>query len=422
MGYGMAQAGPVTVVAVDTTEFYSDPKLFKSAWTQMRLAALKGTASLWIPEVVVRETVRHYDQQVSQHFAAMGDADEAIAGLAWSEDEPWAIDEHYDEAVGKLVAGYEKWLRARLTRVGATILPLPSMRHEEIVSRMLREEKPFRIKGGKEKKGADGYRDILIWASIAEHAAKTLGPDDTLIFVTRNHSDFCDAKDLTTVAAVLLADLTGADQSAKQLASFTRALPEKIPSIRRVDALTNLTDILPDSAADDAELEMQDALATETSTRSKLWSAVTKAATDLVGKTIADADQVEKYSDGLDFDAFHLPLEFPRLRELDVKWRSAKATVYGTDPDSEQTLILAQVTAKADAYLEGKIHVSDYDQASGFTVSLVNRHMYEAEGMRTVLLHFNARIEPDGTVASLDLEKAVPAASAQEDGAAEPVA
>jgi hypothetical protein len=53
---------------------------------------------------------------------------------------------------------------------------------------MLREKMPFRVKGDGGKKGPDGYRDMLIWASIAEHAAANLVPDDTLILVTKNHT------------------------------------------------------------------------------------------------------------------------------------------------------------------------------------------------------------------------------------------
>jgi hypothetical protein len=65
-------------------------------------------------------------------------------------------------------------------------------------------------------------------------------------------------------------------------------------------------------------------------------------------------------------------------------------------------------TTSRYAYIEGYVHTLDYDGTSGFTGDLVNQHMYEVEGVRPVLLHFNSRIEPDGTVESLVLEKDVP--------------
>ena len=49
----------------------------------------------------------------------------------------------------------------------------------------MREEKPFRMRGDK---GSDGYRDMLIWASVVEFAES----DDTMILVTGNYRDFCD--------------------------------------------------------------------------------------------------------------------------------------------------------------------------------------------------------------------------------------
>jgi hypothetical protein len=54
------------------------------------------------------------------------------------------------------------------------------------------ESKPFRLKSqDPENKGPDGYRDALIWLSIAE-SASTMTDRDLLVFVTSNHKDFCD--------------------------------------------------------------------------------------------------------------------------------------------------------------------------------------------------------------------------------------
>lgn len=83
--------------------------------------------------------------------------------------------------------------------------------------------------------------------------------------------------------------------------------------------------------------------------------------------------------------------------------------MYVTDPDYEPPLILTRVTVVAEADIVGRIHVSDYDEFSDFSVSLVNDHMYEAEGSRLVVLHFNAGISVDGSVGFPDLEKAAPA-------------
>jgi hypothetical protein len=71
-------------------------------------------------------------------------------------------------------------------------------------------------------------------------------------------------------------------------------------------------------------------------------------------------------------------------------------------------MILARVTVTAEADIEGYIHISEYDETLDFSTTMINDHMFEAEGSRLVVLHFNALITPDGTIAFLDLEKAVP--------------
>jgi hypothetical protein len=386
----MTEAKPPAVV-VDTTGFHRDLTLSKSSWLQTRLWALKGQLQLWVPEVVIRETVRHYSTQLDQHLAKMADADDALSKLSVGSHSHLGVDDHCSKVVA-LKAGYEQWLRERLGRVGATILPLPQMSHEEMLSRALREEKPFRIKGDGAKKGPDGYRDMLIWASVAEYSAAHLGTSDTLILVTRNHTDFCDDKEPDTVAAVLRADLGDA-----------------APTVRRLAELDELAHLLPVQPQDAAEIKMQDDLATDGQVRTGLTEAVQREYEALADREIADTYRDERFGTGLDFDALRLPLENPRLRWLEADLRTTRATVYGTDPDYDPALILARVTVTAEADIAGYIHVSDYDETFDFSTSLVNDHMFEAEGSRLVVLHFNVGIDPDGSVAFLDLEKAVPA-------------
>ena len=399
----------IPVVAVDTTEFFTDLTLSKSAWSQMRVWALKGHAELWVPEVVIQEAMRHYRGHLDDHLRKLSDADNALHELAWDRDSQSSVERRHDE-VAALQSGYGRWLRARLDRVGAVILPLPRMSHKEILGRMLREERPFRAKGGGGKKGSDGYRDMLIWASIAEHGAEHLGPEDTLYFITGNHSDFCEDQKTDTVARALLTDLTGQPPQDKQVyAMGFQSLDGKIPAVQRLDRLADLAEILPKSAQDAAELTFQDRLATDGHLRTRLQQAVKDACDELAGREIDDVDRVEPYGAGLDFDELHLPLDDPRLAAIDVHPDTVRAAVYGTDPDAEPVQLLATVTAEAEAHVEGFLHVSDHDEDSDFSVSLVNDYTYEAEGTRPVILHFNARFAPDHeNTIELDLDKATP--------------
>jgi len=379
------------VVVVDTTGFRPDLTLSGSSWLQVRLWALKGQLQLWVPEVVIREASRHYSTQLNLHLGKLRDADDALGKLSFDSGAQPGIENHRDRAA-TLSAGYEQWLRDWLAQVGATILPLPKMHHDEMLSRALREEKPFRMKGDGAKKGPDGYRDMLIWASVAEHSRAHLDAGDSLVLVTDNHTDFCDANDQGTVAAVLRADLGDA-----------------APAVLRRGGLGDLVQLVPVQPQDAAEIRMQRDLAAGGPARTYLTETVRKECEALAGLAIADRSRDERFGTGLDFDQLRLPLEEPRLRWLEPDLETVQATVYGTDPGTEPPLILARVSVTAEADIEGFIHASDYDEDSGFSASLVNDHMYEAEGSRTVVLHFNAAIDPDGTVGFLDLEKAVPA-------------
>jgi len=266
------------------------------------------------------------------------------------------------------------------------------MSHEEMLGRALREEKPFRIKGEGAKKGPDGYRDMLIWASVAEYSGTHLDGSDTLIMVTDNHTDFCDDREPGTVAAILRADLGDA-----------------APAVQRLARLHDLAQLLPVQPQDGAEINMQDSLAAAGPVRAGLIEAVQQECEGLAGREIADIYTDEHFGTGLDFDELHLPLENPRLRWLEAEPQTVQAAVYGTDPDYEPPMILARVIVTAEADIEGYIRVSDYDETLDFSASLINDHMFEAEGSRLVVLHFNALIDPVGTVASLDLERVVPA-------------
>ena len=113
-------------VVVDTTEFQPDLLLSRSSWLQARLWSLKGQLQLWVPEVVIREAVRHYSSQFDQHLTKLDDADDALSKLSFGGDAHPGIREHRDK-VAALQTGYEQWLRDRLGRVGVKIPPLPKV-------------------------------------------------------------------------------------------------------------------------------------------------------------------------------------------------------------------------------------------------------------------------------------------------------
>lgn len=380
------------IVVVDTTAFRSDLVLSGSAWQRTKLLALKGRLQLWVPEVVVREATRHYRTQLKLHLGKITSARDAMAKLNWDRRPQPGIQD-WKVHVEALENDYQQWLRNWLQHAGATILALPRMSHEAMLDRALREDKPFRAKGDKDKSGPDGYRDMLIWASVAERSRDHLSGEDTLILVTNNSSDFCDLRDKTRTAPVLQADLGDAG-----------------PAVHWLSQLDQLDALLPAKPEEARELEVQRFLMTTGNQyRSEVLHAIDTEIEFITDHEISQSNRFDGYGgNGLDFDALHLPLDSPRLVDLDVDHDTLRVEVYGTDPDSNETL--ARISVQATAYLAGYLLDSEYDESLGFSGRLVNDHVYHSEGDRLVDLQFNARIPNEMRQdIFVDFEKAVPA-------------
>lgn len=71
--------------------------------------------------------------------------------------------------------------------MGIKIIPYPSISHQELVKRNLARKKTFQETG-------KGYRDALIWESVKSICEKSLSlfENPKIIFVNKNHKDFCE--------------------------------------------------------------------------------------------------------------------------------------------------------------------------------------------------------------------------------------
>lgn len=146
--------GPVKTVVLDSTELSSDfmctglklqlvDHMFHETWLSVR-----------VPASVVEETIANHAREASKlHVAARRlSRDRRRLGL---EGAVSADDESFD---------YRSYLIDRFDRLGITVLPWPSVTHEELVARAVRRRPPFDEKGG-------GYRDSLVWADAVQLAA-----------------------------------------------------------------------------------------------------------------------------------------------------------------------------------------------------------------------------------------------------------
>ncbi|MFI9220506.1 PIN domain-containing protein [Streptomyces werraensis] len=319
-------------VAVDTSAFFSDLAMKNEAWVNTLLRAKRGEIDLWVPEVVIRESLRHFTRSLEVALKEMRDGLAKVRALRLDEDLlPPRRD--LEQAVRAKAEGFEVSFRQRLLDAQARILSLPSISHAELLSRALAEKKPFRHKmQDPDKKGPDGYRDALIWASITE-AASNFTEDDTLIFVTNNHKDFCD-RDGEAIAADLLADL-----------------PDPRPDVRRLKSLEAMLKYLPQPVAlPETEYLAAPPDTTGPSLDDKILNAVLTACEELLG---AEVD------DGYTFGSISLPSAMETITIESITPDAGTFTWGIYDRFAEDT-VLATAAINADVSLDGFMDKHSY--------------------------------------------------------------
>jgi predicted nucleic acid-binding protein len=379
----LAQSG-VTAVAVDTNAFYSDLELRHSAWKSVLLRCREEGYELWVPEVVIQETVRHHARKLEAAVRQMrtGLSDVRALGL---DDGLLPGREKLEAAVRRKADGYEERLRSALRGAGARVLPLPSVSHQSLLERAMAESKPFRLKSqDPENKGPDGYRDALIWFSIAE-SASTMTDKDLLVFVTNNHKDFCDGGlEDSSVSEQLLTDL-----------------PHPGPQVRRCADLKAALDLLPEAGAEPA---------TEVGPPAEAGPAVEEQILELVEiaceKTLpgmsVEADG-EGHATGYSFSDLPLPsaMENPTIEYIELHQETLEWAAHDVYKDGTQ---LATIRVEADVQFDGFAYKSDFTEGLDVHDSDWNDHMMWVYTIRRAVLVFNATITPQREVTDLTFE------------------
>ncbi|WP_351223048.1 PIN domain-containing protein [Streptomyces sp. NPDC002133] len=322
------------VIVVDTSCFYSDLSLENEAWKSLLYRCHEQKIILWIPEIVIRETVRHYNRSLGESIRSMRTGLAPLRALRLDVD---LLPKHKDleKSVREKAEGFEERLRAKLRTSNARVLPLPHVSHDELLTRALMEKKPFRNKGlDPEKRGPDGYRDALIWMSVVE-ASKELNSDNMLVIVTNNHKDFCDRDD-ENLSLDLLADLQ---------------MPH--PTVKRVKNLQELQPLISDSSSHvtytppppDREIG------------ERIRRAIIGACDELLGARVANPDY--EWSDSLQFEDIELPptLQSITIERVEPEIETVDLSSYD-DYDSGPSL--AHLTVKANVQFDGFMDKFDY--------------------------------------------------------------
>jgi hypothetical protein len=161
-------------VVLDTTALWVDLRLVKLASKVLLTAAAEDEYILVLPEVVRREAVNHRRREIRKLSNDIRSVRMRLSDLR-SGFSAAHIDIEDEDA---LLERYDSHLRSAIEGSGGRIESIPDVPHESLIGRALENRKPFGEKGR-------GYRDALIWESVAALAAS-----GEVALITNNHSDF----------------------------------------------------------------------------------------------------------------------------------------------------------------------------------------------------------------------------------------
>lgn len=179
-------------VILDTAAIHHDFHLSNSATRRLLTEASSHGIVVCLPEVVVREMIEHFREQMERTLQAAEKSGRDLARLR--------LQEPATQAAGDLqmeVAAYGTRLRAILAEHDVLVLPLPNANASALLPRNLTHRKPFKADG-------KGLNDVLIWESILELCSGSSRP---IAVVTGNIKDFADPLDDLVLHLDLQADL-----------------------------------------------------------------------------------------------------------------------------------------------------------------------------------------------------------------------
>lgn len=170
----MLHSVPPPLLVIDTNLIYTDRRLKSSVWTALGGTVSAGEVDVAVPEIVVRESARHAEQDVKVARKAIQDAvkavekhrDAARLDLPGLSSLPSIRELRDVEEITGEQARAE--FRDRLMSLGFHVLPIPVVPHDLLVDWSLRSHRPF-------DETDKGYRDALIWFTFITAAQENLG-------------------------------------------------------------------------------------------------------------------------------------------------------------------------------------------------------------------------------------------------------
>lgn len=181
------------LIVLDTNAIRAHPILDSHQFRKLAMFAKEQENRIIVPEVVVREL----DGHIAAEFSKI---ENAISHF--NQETKYAADVTPlgEQERRRLTAT----LRQNLMEIGAEIVEIPPISHEEVIDRIYNKKAPF----GKDNKYKEsGYKDFLIWRTVLHLARASSGQEVVLI---TNDKDFREG---TKLHPDLAADADGLDIS-----------------------------------------------------------------------------------------------------------------------------------------------------------------------------------------------------------------
>jgi PIN domain len=335
---GAAAPTSVERYALDANSIAEDFLFSRNPARLLLREARQGRIRIVVPQVAFDEAVNLFRESVEERRREAQKALRRLQGLGVLTHEAASLDLASEEAAKR----YADDLRAILRGANATLLPYPSVSHEDVTRRALDRRRPF------DPQGKDGYRDTLVWETLVESA----NDDEPIVLISGDNAAFSGSKG-TELRPELLDELEA------------RGLSRT--GVRRIRSISDYTDTLP--TISEKQLEFEHLASTPGPIRDFLLSAIEAEAFDY------SEDQTSVIGLRLDVDQLFID-SVDGLGEVKV----AAARQLEDDVIALNLVVEAQATLevhvwKADAYgYDGDdLRITDYDFNESFATGVVER-------------------------------------------------
>lgn len=169
----------VKFIVLDANAFIADYWFRSPSFVLLRDFLGKSDTVLVVPRIVIEEVINHHKEEVDRLVTSVHSANRTASRLLRNYG-----GEKWPEAIQKCNGedSYENFLTSQLNALKARIPEYADIPHSRIVGRDLRRRRPFQESG-------KGYRDTLLWESVAKDAVEK---GALTVLVTKNTRDFGD--------------------------------------------------------------------------------------------------------------------------------------------------------------------------------------------------------------------------------------